>query len=864
MSGKKRAGRSASGGLVRPFFMLLVSLFLWVSLLSFDAGDWPSADQYPHGEATVNACGKAGAFVAYHLRRVVGDGVYPLVLFSTAAVILWLMRGRIVNFWQRVLGLMLLVVCTSASVHLVSTPGANALQFGNGGVVGAATGAFLSETFAGVGTVLVLGYCLFVGLLFTAEGWVLRISGAVKQAAHASGEAIVAARAYLPAPAAAVAAGAAEMTRIVRPQRPAKLAHSKADAEVEVEEETAQIEGPKLRFHGDREGSRKRHRKSDENQPTLFDNGRPDASDGDEADTAVGVAEVADDGVGVHETGAHEPYPKRLDAWEFPPISLLDQPEYAFTAAQESVLRAKAKTLERTLQEFRIDARVVEIDTGPVITMFELSLGAGIKVSQISTLANDVARALRAPSVRIIAPVPGKNTVGVEVPNTEKETVRLKGLLLSSEKRIERMAIPLFLGKDASGAPLVVDLTTMPHMLIAGTTGSGKSVSLNSIIMSVLMCRRPDLVKLILIDPKMVEMSQFKDIPHLMTPIVTDMQRAEQILEWAVTKMDERYAIIAEARVRNIGAYNKLGEEELYKRLEPTTDGERAQIPKHLPHIMIVIDELADLMMTSAKEVEHHLSRLAQKSRAVGIHIIVATQRPEAKVVTGLIKSNLPCRCAFRVASRMDSRIVLDQNGAEVLMGQGDMLFLPPGSHKLSRAQGTFVEDDELNRVIEFITRQAKPEFHPELLRMRAKGAASITDRDPLFDRAVEVVLETSRGSVSLLQRRLTVGYSRASRLIEQMAAAGIVGDYKGSQAREVEITPEEWEQMKRGDCSVTASDALAGAPTAVRIPEAGSAESDEADEWYDEDDARDDDPGDEKEEEHERYKDEGDDSGVA
>ncbi|MEE9297043.1 MAG: DNA translocase FtsK 4TM domain-containing protein [Phycisphaerae bacterium] len=801
-------GRHADGRpLMWPIFLLAVCLSMWVSQLTFDAGDWPSTHRYPHNRITVNACGKAGAFTAYHVRRVLGDGVYPLMLFATCGALLWLMRGQVVKLAQRVFGLTLVVVCTSASVHLLSAPGPNTLEFGNGGLIGAAVAPLLIDAFAGVGTVLVLGYCFIVGLMFAAEGWMLRIFGAVKRAASLSGRAI-AARMYLPA----VAAG--ETGRVSRRTRPV------ADT---IEEDPSRRGEPRLRFHGSREATRSRRRDHDE-QPTLFDHaqrskvkgpkakGRGPSSSDFQPSTFDLQPSNMPCSLTAQETSEGDsppqaPYPRPLESWKLPPVTMLDDADYTFTSAQESVLRAKAKTLERTLQEFRLDARVVEIDTGPVITMFELDLGAGIKVSQIAALANDIARALKAPAVRIIAPIPGKNTVGVEVPNTNKEKVRLKGMMFSSAKAIEEMGIPLLLGKDASGNTLVADLAAMPHMLIAGTTGSGKSVSLNAIIMSILMCRRPDVVKLILIDPKMVELSQFKDVPHLMAPIVTDTQRAEQILEWAVTKMDERYAMIAEARVRNTAAYNKLGERELYRRLQATTEQERMQIPARLPYIVIIIDELADLMMTAAREVEHHLSRLAQKSRAVGIHIVVATQRPEVKVVTGLIKSNLPCRCAFRVASRMDSRIVLDQNGAEVLMGEGDMLFLPPGSHKLVRAQGTYVEEHELQRVIEFLSSHGKPEFHPELVGMRAKNIGAGGERDPLFERAVEVILETGRGSVSLLQRRLTVGYSRASRLIEQMAAEGIVGAYKGSQAREVAITAEEWEQMRTADASDRVND---------------------------------------------------------
>jgi S-DNA-T family DNA segregation ATPase FtsK/SpoIIIE len=305
-------------------------------------------------------------------------------------------------------------------------------------------------------------------------------------------------------------------------------------------------------------------------------------------------------------------------------------------------------------------------------------------------------------------------------------------------------------------------------------------------------------VKLILIDPKVVEMAPFKEIPHLMCPVITDAAKATQVLEWACTKMDERYELLAEAQVRNIAGYNKLTVEELVERFKPSTPEEEAKIPKKLPYVIIIIDELADLMMTSGKEVEGHIVRVAQKARAVGIHLIVATQRPQANVVTGLIKSNMPSKIAFRVNSKMDSRIVLDQNGAECLLGQGDMLFLPPGASKPIRSQGTFIDDQEMKLSVKKVKESAEAQYEPELVQIRngiSMGANE--ERDPLYDDAVRVVLETKRGSVSLLQRRLTIGYARASRMIEQMAADGIVGDYKGSQAREATITIEEWEALK-------------------------------------------------------------------
>jgi S-DNA-T family DNA segregation ATPase FtsK/SpoIIIE len=484
------------------------------------------------------------------------------------------------------------------------------------------------------------------------------------------------------------------------------------------------------------------------------------------------------------------------DDYELPPLDLLAEPEYGFAAVQEKVVKAKAMSLERLLSEFNINARVVAAETGPVVTMFELELAAGVKVSQIASLANDIARALSVGAVRVVAPLPGKHTIGIEVPNSEKEKVRMKSMMELAGSKPRRMQIPLFLGKDSSGEALVSDLTRMPHLLIAGTTGSGKSVCINSIITGILLTKRPDEVKMILIDPKMVEMTAFNTIPHLMCPIVTETSTAVQILEWATVKMDERYALLAEAKVKNVAEYNRLGAEEVIKRFNPSSKEEEAKIPKKLQYIVIVIDELADLMMTAAKEIEAYIVRLAQKSRAVGIHIILATQRPQATVVTGLIKSNMPTRVGFRVAARMDSRIILDQNGAETLLGEGDMLFLKPGTSDLIRAQGTFLDEPEIKRVVKHLKDIAEPQFHPELTRLKKLDTSEMV-RDELFDDAVRIVLETKRGSVSLLQRRLSVGYARASRIIEMMAAAGILGEYKGSQARELMMTLEEYERVR-------------------------------------------------------------------
>jgi len=488
--------------------------------------------------------------------------------------------------------------------------------------------------------------------------------------------------------------------------------------------------------------------------------------------------------------------------WTLPPVDAILDPATP-AMVQTHFDKDRARTIEETLASFGAPAHVVEIHRGPTITQFGVepdfieTRGSRmrVRVSKIVSLADDLALALAAPRIRIQAPVPGRSYVGIEVPNTEISRVALREVLESEAFRKIKSSLKFALGKDVSGKPVCADLAKMPHLLIAGTTGSGKSVCINTIIVGILMTKRPDEVKLILVDPKMVEMTSYATVPHLMCPIVTETQVAVQILEWATVKMDERYALLAEARVKNIAEFNKLGPEEVIARFDPSTPEEEAKIPKKLPYMVIIIDELADLMMTASKEIESYIVRLAQKSRAVGIHIVLATQRPQATVVTGLIKSNMPCRVGFRVAARMDSRIILDQNGAETLLGEGDMLFLKPGTSDLIRAQGTFLDDAEIRRIVKHLKDVAEPQFHPELTQLRKVEAGELP-QDDLFDQAVRVVLETKRGSVSLLQRRLGIGYARASRIIEMMAGAGILGDYKGSQAREVLMTIEDYEQL--------------------------------------------------------------------
>ncbi|MHC4461745.1 MAG: FtsK/SpoIIIE family DNA translocase [Planctomycetota bacterium] len=716
-------------------------LVLLCSCASFDIGDWPSKFVYPHNDPPANWCGSIGAFCAYYLLYYVGPGVFVILSSAGCFLVARLAHRPMGQPVFRAIGLVLLTVAASSSVFCLWPYQVYDFPMGSGGVLGVVAVVFLRTHFAILGTFILIAATWIVGVVLLADSVILAVVRWPGFLVRKMVGAVV-----------PVWSGAKQQSEVL----------SEIWQKLSVRQKPLLAGHNVLRF-GATERLTAESAKTAERGLKLSSARRSDSA----------VKEV------------RRPVPSYVPAsyedYTLPPLELLAEPEYSFSAVQEKVVKAKAAALEKLLSEFSVNARVVAADTGPVVTMFELELAAGVKVSQISALANDMARALGAGAVRVVAPLPGKHTIGIEVPNSEKE----KG-----------MEIPLFLGKDSAGEALVSDLATMPHLLIAGTTGSGKSVCINSIITGILLTKRPDEVKMILIDPKMVEMAAFNTIPHLMCPIVTETARAVQILEWATVKMDERYALLAEARVKNIAGYNRLGAEEIIRRFNPSCADEEAKIPKKLRYIVIVIDELADLMMTAAKEIEAYIVRIAQKSRSIGIHLILATQRPQATVVTGLIKSNMPTRIGFRVAARMDSRIILDQNGAETLLGEGDMLFLKPGTSDLARAQGTFVDEAEIKRITRHLKEFAEPQFHPELTELKGLDTSAIR-RDELFDEAVRIVLQTRRGSVSLLQRRLNIGYARASRIIEMMAAFGVLGEYKGSQAREVIMTLEEYERIR-------------------------------------------------------------------
>lgn len=469
--------------------------------------------------------------------------------------------------------------------------------------------------------------------------------------------------------------------------------------------------------------------------------------------------------------------------YQFPPLSLLSKPVRAKSIKNSRDITENIRILEETLSSFGVKARVVQVSRGPAITRYEIQPPAGIKVSRIVSLADDIALSMAAPDVRIEAPIPGKAAVGIEVPNREISMVYLRELLETPDFQEAPSRLTVALGKDIAGNPVVADLARMPHLLIAGATGSGKSVCLNTIIASILFKATPDEVKFLIIDPKMVELATYNGIPHLVAPVVTDPKKAAVALRWAVREMEHRYALFAEAGVRDIYRFNR------WRGANP------GQGPP-LPLIVIVIDELADLMMVAPAEVEDAVCRLAQMARAAGIHLVVATQRPSVDVITGLIKANIPSRLSFAVSSQIDSRTILDMGGAEKLLGKGDMLFLPVGAQKPIRVQGAYLADREVENLVAFLRRQAEPVYDEGIWREETAEQEEAVADDELLPKAVKILIESGHASISLLQRRLRIGYARAARLIDIMERRGLVGGYEGSKPRPVLITMEQYHQL--------------------------------------------------------------------
>ncbi|MDB5350043.1 MAG: spoIIIE [Planctomycetota bacterium] len=734
--------------------LLFACLFLALSLIGYDPADSPGSAAVPPNSPPKNLCGPVGALLAHALFTVFGWAGL-LILFGLLMMDWLTFRRRMVpEKGLRLAGFGLVVIVCSSLIQTYVSSLRPSPPVGPGGYVGAIARALLGGQFGPVGMLLILTAAGLVGIALCHDVLILwpiqelaEVFGKSRRGPSAPYE-----TGYpsLAAPADMILQGAGPRFD-PPPYRPALLRPN-----------ALQEPRPNLMIHGAAGPQRK----------GLSSAAPPVPADG---------------------------------SFRLPPIEMLEPAAPFAIQEHETKIQSRALLLEKTLLEHGCQVRVVQIDTGPVITQFEIELEAGLRVSKVAGLSNDLAIALAVKSVRIVAPIPGKTTVGIEVPNERRTFVKLGEVIEDSAEKMAKLKIPLFLGKDVKGNPMSFDLADMPHLLIAGRTGTGKSVCLNAMIMSILMTKRPDEVKLLLIDPKMVELSQFKKVPHLMHPVVTDMKKAESLLSWACDKMDERYGFLQRAGVRNIQTYNALGAEEILNRVQPENDEEAARIPMFMPYIVIIADEMADLMMTAAKEVESHIVRLAQKSRAVGMHLIVATQKPTVDVITGLIKGNLPARIAFQVASRGDSRVVLDEMGADKLLGDGDMLFLFPGTSHIVRAQGTYVSDAEVTRVCEYLA-QYPVEFSRELVQLQMGGAlggkdrgAALKERDELYEPAIEVIIREGRGSCSLLQRALGIGYGRAARLIDFMAEDGIVGEFKSGAAREVLYKWEDWEAMKNG-----------------------------------------------------------------
>ena len=751
--------------------LLSVIVFVGLSLWSYDPQDPPAAQVYPQRTAAFNICGEPGAYVSHALHLALGWGAYVAWGVLIALDVRLFSRQAGQDLPLRILGGTLVLISASVAADLYLAGMVSPLLVGRGGYVGVWGQIILGQHLEPLGALSVVGSTFIAGalllgdwLLFGILGWIL----------------------WLP-------------LRLICGPRTAKPKESSWPSDDELPSNNITEEA------------------ADFESAPVPDDPDPELEADWEAPPAPQTTPVAAPRppIRVNRPAALKPRPEpayEADpapvACPLPDVEILEEAEEFPYELLAKKARLAAETLERSFKEFGLNVRVVEIDTGPVITQFELELEAGLRLSKVTALADDLAIALRVPSVRVVAPIPGKNTVGVEVPNDKQVMVRLRELIEASPAEINSKRIPIFLGKDVSGRPLVVDLAKMPHLLIAGRTGTGKSVCLNTLILSMLMTRTPEQVKMLMIDPKMVELSPYTRIPHLMHPVITDMKKAEAILAWAVDKMEERYDLLARCGVRHLDSYNKLGKNEVLNRVGADPDSpEASRIPETMPYIVIIADEMADMMMTSGKEVEGHIIRLAQKSRAVGIHLVLATQKPTVDVITGLIKSNLPARIAFQVASRVDSRVVLDEMGADKLLGNGDMLYLAPGTSHLNRAQGTFVSDEEVNQIIEFYSDQ-EPQYSRELAAIKPAGDKSagagdveaLRKRDDMYEQAIEIVIREGRGSTSLLQRALGIGYGRAARLIDFMAEDGIVGEFNGSQARDVLYTLDQWQAFVDGE----------------------------------------------------------------
>ena len=776
------------GGVV----LLLVTGFVFFALIT-DGDQGAVRRSLDEMTSVYNLCGTSGAVLAGTLTVLLGYGAHVLYVFLFIWSLMLFRHKKLDRLPARITGMFVSAVAVGALLHLdLATPAGDSFP---GGACGAFVSTLLRPIFGLIGSNVILATLTAVGILLATEFLFLQafkglyaMSILVLKACATLGESMKVVWAEF-------RAGSANRRRFRQVAN--RLLNSTAPKPAEKAPKAPAAESPAETAADDL--SRINVRPEPVQVEMPFEAAAPVAPVG--APVAAPASSHAVPGkkngktiLPRRKTAVEEElppdyvYPRHYTK---PSRDLLDLPAPSkMGEGLTEMLRSTSVLLENALQTHGIEARVTDVTRGPTITRYELEPAPGIKVSKFMALADDLALALKALGVRVEAPIPGKGRIGIEIPNTDREPVVLRELLESKGFRKSKGALLLALGKDIAGEVVMADLTTMPHLLVAGATGSGKTVCIKSILASLLFNKNPDELQLVLIDPKMVELSILNDIPHLITPVVTDAKKAAAALNWLIAEMEERYQLFAQLRVRNIEVYNESvenGEIEI-----PETDDAEAgslDIIRKLPYIVCVIDELADLMMLARSEVEDAIMRLAQLARAVGIHLIIATQRPSVNVLTGVIKANFPVRIAFQVSSKVDSRCILDEMGAERLIGKGDMLYLPAGKAVPTRIQSAFVSDSEMNALIGYLKSQAPPQYRDEIENW-GKSSESIEDltneADDLFDAAVRVVVETGQASISMVQRRLRVGYTRAARLIDMMELKGIVGPHMGSKAREI------------------------------------------------------------------------------
>ncbi len=733
--------------------LFAVTILIFVSLISYDQNDLPWFTSQPN-VYTSNYAGIVGAAVAAGLFSLIGFSAYIIpVLTATWSIGKFL--GKVPQkFYFKLLGTSFLFIALSAFLSMLGSP-AEVVKVHRGGLLGlffsdffvrylGQVGAYVMATVLGLLSILLatefLIFPIFMSLVNSVTGF---LSGALNKKPASIKER--------------------------EPRRPERESPLKRGFEA-VKAEVAKAREPKNK------ASRLEVREVPRQAPVIDIKKALKKEGADSTPIKVVKRAVGD--------------------YKLPDLSLLDSPPPLEERKITDDLNASARILEETLRDFGIEVKVTAVERGPVITRYELEPAPGVKITRITSLSDDIALTMKAQSVRIEAPIPGKARVGVEVPNSSSALVYLKEILQTPEFQNAESKLALALGKDIGGTPVIANLGEMPHVLIAGTTGSGKTVCVNSIICSMLFNATPDEVRFLMVDPKMVELAMFNGLPHLLCPVVTDHKKVPGALNWVVNEMESRYRLFARLAVRNIEFFQE-------KKAKGDFNGQD-DVPDVLPYIVVIIDELADLMLISAQEVENAITRLSQLSRAVGIHMILATQRPSVDVITGVIKANFPARISFKVASKVDSRTVLDMNGADKLLGRGDMLFLKPGDAKPTRAQACLVKDGEIERVINFIKSQRETDYDVEILKEQDKKTHGKTfEKDEMYEEAVTMVLETKQASVSMIQRRLGLGYTRAARLVDTMEADGILGPYNGSKPRDIlidnmEAVKSKWTQSGR------------------------------------------------------------------